>query len=311
MTAILWAALVLGGMALIFGILLDFVSRKFAVPSNPTRDAIREVLPGANCGGCGFPGCDGCADAIASGKAPVNACPVGGAEVGAKVAAILGVEAAAGAKKVATVRCQGDSTHCKVKFDYQGIQDCVAATTLGNGAKACQYACLGLGNCTRACPFDAIHMSAETGLPVVDDEKCQSCGKCVAACPRSVLALLPVDRKLTVACHNKDKGKPVMDACSRGCISCGKCVRTCKFEAITMGPDNYPVIDYDKCKGCLMCLKECPTGALYSPKLDHDEWVIKKKELEEKKKAAAAAAAKAAAEKAAAEQAAAAEAPKA
>ena len=287
MMPIISAAFVLGGMALLFGLLLTFVSKKFAVPSNPVRDAIREVLPGANCGGCGFPGCDGCADAIASGKAPTNACPVGGADVGAKVAAILGVEAASGAKKVATVRCQGDQAHCKAKFTYEGIQDCVAAANLAGGSKACKFACLGLGNCTRACPFDAIHINQETGLPVVDEEKCQSCGKCVAACPRSVLDLLPADRKLTVACRNQEKGKPVMDACSRGCISCGKCVRTCKFDAIHMGPDNYPVIDYDKCKGCLMCLKECPTGALYSPKIDHDEWVIKKKELDAKKAEAA------------------------
>lgn len=260
---ILYAALVLGGMGLLFGLLLTVLSKVFAVPSNPQRDAVREMLPGANCGGCGFPGCDGCADAIAAGKAEPNACPVASAEASAKIAEIMGVEPAdASQKMVAKVLCQGNIEVCKSKFNYTGIQDCVAASTVSDGNRACKYACLGLGTCVRACPFDAIHIDERLKIAVVDEDKCQSCGKCVAACPKNVLALRPQKDPVELLCRAAEFGKLVSDNCKVGCIGCRRCEKACKFGAITM-VNNLPVIDREKCVGCMMCAESCPTRALW------------------------------------------------
>ena len=259
---IIIAALVLGVMGLVFGLVLTATSKIFAVPSNPQRDAVREALPGANCGGCGYPGCDGCADAIASGKAPADACPVCSAEAKAKIAEIMGAEVPdASNRKIARVLCQGDCESAKQKFEYQGIQDCNSACTVGDGYKSCKFACLGLGTCVKVCPFDAIHIDPVKKLPVVDEEKCAACGKCVAACPKSVLELASVKNEVALLCRNTDKLKAVMDVCKTGCIGCQKCMKACKFEAITM-VNNLPVIDYDKCRGCRMCAEACPTGAI-------------------------------------------------
>ena len=173
LTSILIAALVLGGLGLIFGALLAVTSKVFAVPSNPKADALRECLPGANCGACGYPGCDGYASAVADGKAEVGKCPVGGAPVAAKMGEIMGVEAGASTRMVASLNCQGSVGHCKPKYDYNGIEDCLAASLVADGNKACPYACLGLGTCERACPFGAIHVDPVRKLAVVDEDKCQ------------------------------------------------------------------------------------------------------------------------------------------
>ena len=259
---IILATLVLGAMGLVFGLVLTATSKIFALPADPRRDAVRDTLPGANCGGCGFPGCDGCADAIASGAAEVTACPVCSAEAHAKIAEIMGVEAPdASNRKIARVLCQGDCESAKQKFEYQGIQDCNAACTVSDGYKSCKFACLGLGTCTKVCPFDAIHIDPVKKLPVVDEEKCAACGKCVAACPKGVLELASVKNEVALLCRNTDKLKAVMDVCKTGCIGCQKCMKACKFEAITM-VNNLPVIDYDKCRGCRMCAEACPTGAI-------------------------------------------------
>ena len=232
---ILIAAAVLGLMGLLFGLLLMGTEKVFAIPADEKRDAVRAALPGANCGACGYPGCDGCADAIACGKAPVNACPVGGKPVAGKISAIMGnAEAADAVRKVASVICQGDSEHCKEKFEYRGIQDCVAASVVNDGNKACKFACLGLGTCARVCPFDAIHVDPVKKIAVVDDEKCVACGKCVAICPKGVLSLRPVTEDVTVRCRNTEPAKKVLSACSTGCIHCGKCFRSCPHGAITM-----------------------------------------------------------------------------
>ncbi len=262
MMDILVAALILGAMGLFFGAVLTFCSKIFAVPSDPKRDAVRETLPGANCGGCGFPGCDGCADAIASGAAPADACPVCSAEAKAKIAAIMGVEVPdASNRKVARVLCQGDCETAKQKFDYQGIQDCNAACTVADGYKSCKFACMGLGTCEKVCPFDAIHIDPVKKLPVVDEEKCAACGKCVAACPKGVLELCGVNDAVSLLCRNTDKLKAVMDVCKAGCIGCQKCAKSCPFEAITM-ENNLPVIDHGKCRSCQKCAEVCPTGAI-------------------------------------------------
>jgi len=261
---VLYAALVLGGMGALFGILLTVASRVFAVPANPKRDAVREALPGANCGGCGYPGCDGCADAIASGKAPVNACPVGGSESAKKIAEVMGLESQdEDVKMVAKVICQGDLEHCRQKFNYSGIQDCVAASLVNDGNRSCKYACLGLGTCVRACPFDALHIDPVKGIAVVDAEKCQSCGKCVEVCPKHVIQLQPEMLPVRLMCRAAEKGILVSDNCRVGCNGCERCYNACKFGALEM-KNHLPVIDPDKCVGCMMCAEACPTGAIWA-----------------------------------------------
>ncbi len=264
MTGILIAAGVLGVMGLLFGLLLKATGKVFAVPSNPKRDAVREALPGANCGGCGYPGCDGCADAIAEGKAPINACTVGGKASADKIAAIMGVgNDTTSVRKVANVICQGMSGLCKEKFEYNGIADCVAASVVNDGNKACKFARLGLGTCTRVCAFDAIHVDPEKKIAVVDEKKCVACGKCVSICPKGVLSLRPVTEDVKVRCRNTDTAKRVMTACSIGCIHCGKCARTCQYGAITM-VNGLPVIDQTKCHHCKACAEACPTKAMWA-----------------------------------------------
>ena len=260
-SAILIAALVMSVLGLIFGALLGVTGRVFAVPSNPKVEALRECLPGANCGACGFPGCDGYAAAVAEGNAEVGACAVGGPACAAKMGEIMGVEASASVRMVATVACQGHSDHCLEKFEYQGMQDCVAASLVNSGTKACAYACFGLGTCERACPFDAIHVDPVKKIAVVDKEKCQSCKKCVAACPQHVLSMQPADRVVTVSCHNPEKGIALKEKCDKACISCEACVKACNFDALTM-ENGVPKIDYEKCVGCTLCTKQCKFDAI-------------------------------------------------
>lgn len=256
------ATVVLGGLSLLFGVVLTVTSRVFAIPSDPKRDAIREALPGANCGACGYPGCDGLADAIAAGKAAADACPVGGTACAAAVSEILGIQTDTKAvKMVAKVICQGDRDTCKAKYTYDGIKDCIAATTIMDGPKACKYACLGLGTCVRACPFDAIHIDERRQIAVVDEEKCKSCAKCVAVCPKNVLSMQPNNLPVMLLCRAAEEGKIVSDNCRAGCIGCELCAKECKFGAITM-VNHLPKIDQDKCVGCMMCAEVCPTSAI-------------------------------------------------
>ena len=260
---ILLAVIVLGAMGLLFGIGLTAASNYFAVEPNPTRDAVRDQLPGANCGGCGFPGCDGCADAIAAGKAAPNACPVCSKEAAAKIAEIMGVEAPSGEKLVASVICQGDKAHCKNKFEYVGIEDCVAATAVADGYRACRWACLGLGTCAKTCPFGAITIDKSRMIAVIDPDKCQSCGKCVAACPKKVIAMQPVTTPNRLLCRAAEEGYLVTDNCRMGCNGCERCKIACKFDAIEM-VNHLPKVDTEKCVGCMMCAEACPTHAMWA-----------------------------------------------
>lgn len=255
------AVISLGLSGLVFGGLLGFAATKFAVPVNEKAAAIRDVLPGANCGGCGFAGCSALAEAISAGAAPVNKCPVGGAEVAAKVAAIMGVDAQAGEREVAHVRCFGGCERAVDRFAYVGQHDCLTASMVtGGGQKACSAGCLGLGTCVNACQFGALSLGPD-GLPVVDHDKCTACGKCVAACPKTLMFLAPASKTVHVRCNNKDKGPTVRKVCKVGCIACGACVRACPSQAITV-ENNVARIDYTKCTNCGTCVTKCPVKVI-------------------------------------------------
>ncbi|ETP72896.1 electron transport complex, RnfABCDGE type, B subunit [Lachnospiraceae bacterium JC7] len=260
-TFIIVAAGLVGATGLILGMFLGVASEKFKVEVDETEAKVRAALPGNNCGACGFPGCDGCAKAIASGAAPVNQCPVGGAPVAEKIAAIMGTDASGETadKKVAFVRCQGDCTKAKQAFHYTGIADCSDLSVVPNGSeKECPYSCCGYGTCVKACKFDAIHIV--NGVAKVDKEKCVACGACVKACPKHIIDFVPYKKKHIVACQNHLKGKTVKDACAVGCIACGMCEKNCPFDAIHV-IDGLAVMN-DKCKDCGICAQKCPVGAI-------------------------------------------------
>lgn len=249
---------VLAVVGLLMGLLLVFASETFKVEVDPRETAVRECLPGNNCGACGFAGCDAMAAAIVKGEAPVNGCPVGGAPVGEKVAVVMGVVAGPELiKKVAFVRCAGTCDVQKPKCNYVGIESCEAAMTLpGKGIKACTHGCLGYGSCVNACQFGAIEVV--DGVAKVDRSKCVACGKCVATCPQHLIEIVPDKSEYAVQCSNKDKGPIVKKVCDAGCIGCGLCARQCEQGAITL-TDNVAHIDYDKCVGCGKCAEKCPS----------------------------------------------------
>lgn len=256
---ILTPILFIGGIGLLFGIVLGIAAKKFAVPVDERVEAVRECLPGANCGGCGFAGCDALAKAIVNGESAVNGCPVCNSVQVAAISKVMGVVAEESEKKVAVVRCKGNHDNAKLKFEYTGIQTCIDANLVGGGPKVCAYGCLGLGTCAAACQFDAIHM--EDGLPVIDKEKCVGCGACQKACPRQVIHVLPISTSYHVDCVSKDKGKAVKEGCTVGCIGCGLCMRQCENGAITV-TNNLASIDPEKCVGCGKCIAKCPTKAI-------------------------------------------------
>ena len=244
-TGVIVAAVIVGCTGCLMGFFLCFASEKFKVEVDEREEAIIGVLPGNNCGGCGYPGCDGLAEAIVAGDAPVNGCPVGGAPVAGKIAEILGVEAGSSEKQVAFVKCAGTCDVAANKYHYVGEMDCRrAAMVPGRGEKACSYGCLGLGSCVEVCQFDAL--SIQNGVAKVDRDKCVACGQCVATCPNHVIDLIPYSSAYAVQCSSKDKGKAVMEVCQSGCIGCGLCVRQCEFGAVTL-EDNIAVIDGTKC----------------------------------------------------------------
>ena len=255
-TAILVAALVVGGVGILIGFFLGISGEKFKVEVDEKEVAILGELPGNNCGGCGYAGCSGLAAAIAKGEAPVNQCPVGGAPVAAKIGAIMGVDAGAGEKKVAFVKCAGTCDKTQKDYEYTGNEDCASMMFVPNGGpKACNYGCLGFGSCVKACPFDAIHIV--DGIALVDKEVCKACGKCVAACPKHLIELVPYSAKHIVQCSSKDVGKNVMKACSVGCIGCHLCEKNCPKDAVHV-IDNVAYIDQEKCVGCGICAQKCP-----------------------------------------------------
>ncbi|OJF76765.1 MAG: ferredoxin [Treponema sp. CETP13] len=262
MKTIITTLIVSFALAFILGILLGIFKKIFYIPVDEKIAKIREVLPGANCGACGYPGCDSFAAAVAAGEAPANGCLSGGPSVAKKVGEVLGVKTDA-VKNVAVRTCQGGNTIAKDKGSYIGIKSCSAAKTLGiNGTKLCSFGCMGFGDCVAACNFDALHMGKE-GLPIVNYDACTGCGMCVTACPQGIMTLVPADRKGSIAlCSNRNPVKSaVFKQCKSACIKCGKCERTCKYDAIHV-IDGIPLIQYDKCTSCNECVEACPTKVL-------------------------------------------------
>lgn len=256
MNSIVLSIIVLGVLGAIFGAILAFASKIFYVEVDPKQAAVRDCLAGANCGGCGYPGCDGYAAAVAAGDAPTNKCVAGGEEAANKIAKIMGVSGGSSEKMVAFVPCSGCTDIAEKRFNYSGPQDCRAAMLFGGKSnKQCTFACIGMGNCAKACKFDAMHVV--DGVAKVNRDKCVGCGACADVCPKSIVKLIPASQKVMVACSSKEKGAKLAKICKAGCIGCGKCQRTCQNEAITV-TDNLASIDTSKCIGCGECAAACP-----------------------------------------------------
>jgi len=250
MVAAVVTLLVLG---VVFGVGLFYASRIFHVEVDPRVEQVLGSLPGANCGACGQPGCGGFARAVVHGSADLAGCAVGGCEVAKRIGAILGKDVGETARKVAVLHCAGREV--KDRFRYEGPRDCVAASLIQGGPKACSYGCIGYGTCASACPFGAIEMV--DGLPVVDEDTCTSCGICVAACPKKLFDLRDVRIRVHVRCRSRDKGAFVRKVCAVGCIACKKCEKACPYDAIHV-KDNLAEIDPAKCTSCGECVKVCP-----------------------------------------------------
>ncbi len=258
------ALLVLGGMGLVFGLILGIASKVFRVEEDPRLELLTDALPGANCGGCGYAGCGAYAEAVLKGEAPIGKCASGGNESAAKMAEIMGVKAEKVTRRVAMVRCSGQKgvdangkeTGIKMKGYYEGVHDCLAATKVaGRGPTICKFGCLGYGNCVKACKYDAIHV--EDGVAKVDPEKCVGCMQCAAACPRNIITSVEYGKHVAIACSSHAKGAVTTRGCTIGCIGCGVCVKVCPKGAIKLDK-NLAVIDYDLCDSCGLCVNVCP-----------------------------------------------------
>ena len=246
-------------------IILVAASKFMAVEEDPRIEEVAGCLAGANCGGCGYAGCADYAKAVVMDGVPCDKCAPGGPKAATAIAKIMGGEASAVEKK-AVVQCQGNTEHCKPSYDYKGIQTCAAAAALYGGPKTCSFACIGLGDCTKVCKFDAIHIV--DGVAKVDKDKCTGCGACANTCPKKVIMIDAAGpRKPVVMCSNKDKGAVANKVCTTSCIACGMCERTCKFDAIHV-VDGVARVDYDKCKGCGMCAQKCPKKIILFPLKD-------------------------------------------
>ncbi len=288
MNVILIAVIVLGAIGLIAALVLFLLSKKFAVKEDPRIGEILEVLPGANCGGCGFPGCGGlasaCVQAADQGSIEGLNCPVGGQPVMEKVASILGMQVVASSPKLAVVRCNGTCANRPRVIDYDGYTSCKVANATSMGETLCQYGCLGCGDCVSACQFDAIKMNDETGLPEVDPVKCTACGACAKSCPRNIIEIREVkgNKKMgvVVRCMNKEKGAIAKKACSVACIGCQKCVKVCAFDAVHV--ENFlAYIDPSKCRNCRKCEQECPQKTIIGLNMP----ILKPKPIEPKENA--------------------------
>ena len=260
---IIWiTTLVIAAIALLVAVGLVFAGKKFAVAVNEREVAVREKLPGNNCGACGYAGCDALAAAISKGEAPVNACPVGGGAAAEAIGDIMGVTAGALERKTAFVACKGTCDVTKNQGNYIGVQDCRAAVLSGINVTDCNYGCLGFGSCAEVCPEQAI--SVQNGVAVVNRNRCVSCGLCVKACPRGLISLIPESRVVRVQCSNRDKGPQVKKVCAAGCIGCGLCAKQCEFEAIEFD-GTLARVNPEKCTLCGKCAAKCPVKVITTP----------------------------------------------
>jgi electron transport complex protein RnfB len=253
------AVLSLGGIGLTAAVALGFAAKKFAVEVDPRELALLEVLSGANCGACGYPGCAAYAKAVAKGEAAASLCPTGGQATIEQIAHIMGVAAVAAEPQVAVVLCQGDSARAKAKYHYLGLHDCNAAQKIADGPKECPGGCLGLGTCARVCPFGAIEMTAQ-GLAVISREKCTGCRKCVAACPRQVIAMTPLGATVHVLCNSHDKGAVARKYCQLACIACHICVKTAPGAYVV--ENNLARALYPNPKEAVAAVGKCPTKCI-------------------------------------------------
>ena len=262
---ILIAIGILGGLGLIFGLVLAAASKMFYVETDPRLDQLNECLPGANCGGCGYAGCGGYAEAVLNGEAAIGKCASGGNECARSMAAIMGVVAEEVTRKVALVRCSGEKSYdksgnlvsgAKVKAEYEGFQDCTAASKVGgNGPLSCKFGCLGFGTCVKACKYDA--MSIVNGVAKVNEDRCVGCMACASVCPRQLIIPVEPHRNVVIACNSMAKGAVTTRGCTIGCIGCGLCKKICPNDAITI-EQNRAIIDYSKCDSCGLCATVCP-----------------------------------------------------
>ena len=258
MNPILAGVAVLGGLGLAFGLFLGIASRFFAVETDPRLERICDLMPHVNCGACGYAGCEAFAEALVKDPSLIGTCTSCTPEARKKIGDVLGIEVKAGEAPKVQLACRG-GVNCIDKCRYDGIKSCSAAALIMEGSKACGYACLGFGDCAKACPFGAI-IIREEGYPEIIHDKCRGCSICVDVCPRNLIRPFPRDG-VFVACSSKDKGAVTRKICSNGCIGCGRCVRACPSDAISLF-DNLAIIDYDKCTRCYECVEVCPTGAI-------------------------------------------------
>ncbi|MBQ3391418.1 MAG: RnfABCDGE type electron transport complex subunit B [Clostridia bacterium] len=258
---ILSAVLSLTAMGLLFGVILGIASKVFAVHVDPRIQEVADALPGSNCGGCGYPGCANYANAIVTNQAPLNKCMVGGTKAAEAISQIMGRPAPAVVQHVAIVKCSAACDVATQKYQYEGHASCRAAASLSNGPELCPFACCGMGDCVKACQFDAIHLV--NGVAVVDKNKCTGCGACAKACPKGIILLREPTCNLEVLCSNHQRGPDVVKACGLGCIACGLCEKNCPNLAIQV-VDNLAVIDPEKCVGCGTCVEICPRHTIRS-----------------------------------------------
>lgn len=258
--SIIFSALSIGGLGLVFGLGLGFAAKVFEVKVDPLIPIVREALPGANCGACGFAGCDAYAKAVVVEGAAITSCPVGGADLVEELSKIMGVEAVEVEKQVAYVKCQGSCEKAVEKYEYSGVMDCKNAAFLqGKGSKGCEYGCLGLGSCVKACDFGAIDLV--DGIAVINKDKCVACTRCVLECPKNLIEMVADAKKVRVACASEEKGKTAKANCKTACIACKMCEKACEFDAIKV-EKNIARINYDKCTQCDACVTKCPTKAI-------------------------------------------------